>query len=378
MLKLIHINSWDEFFFRKFLDFKNKIQADIVNSFPDILDDYQKFFGTGSVFENDFHWDAFLVLNNQEVVGKAILTHKLNSNVGSLGFIDWVNSEEVAKFLIQAVSLVAQERHLRELKTPVDFNFFVKYRIKLPGGGDPFYGEPVYPDYYHDLFRATDFKVIGEWNTFKLDIWGSIKSFITKRKMLSKRSDGSHSKTRVKTQRTTIRCLDMSDWQKEMRTIYDLFIQAYTNMPEFEAISFEQFKIIFEDFRYIVNPFYSYIVELKGKPVAFSINYVDPLPLLLPMKGKKVSKLEKTLFFVKQRLNRGTYLVSHVGKVPGPDGEEIKGVQIQVSNRVSMSAWYMNKLLVTFQNIHSPAGRPFDPEIRKIYSQYVLYGKKLE
>jgi hypothetical protein len=266
---------------------------------------------------------------------------------------------------------------LKTIKTPVDLNFYVKYRIKLPGGGEPFWGEPVYPDYYHDLFTRTGFYELGRWDTYKLNKFEGILDYFKKRKKLARKPEGSHHKTKKKELRTTIRCVRLNDWENELKIIHTLFNQAYQNMPEWESIDFDQFKLIYDDFKYIMNPYYSYIVELRGKPVGFSINFVDPLSLLQKVKGKKLSTLEKGLLLLKLRANIGTYLIAHIGKIPGPNGEEIKGVQIQVSKRIQFLCAIMPKVLVTFQMKNSPSRRSFEERTQVPYSQYVIYGMDL-
>ena len=169
----------------------------------------------------------------------------------------------------------------------------------------------------------------------------------------------------------------MSDWDNELKIIHSLFNEAYQNMPEWEPITFDQFKIIYDDFKYIINPLYCYIVELRGKPVGFSINFADPLPVLLKVKGKKLSTLQKAALLLKLRTNLSCFIIAHVGKIPGPNGEEIKGVQIQVSKRIQFIAGMMRKVLVTFQMKNSPSRRSFEERSQTSYAEYVLYGMDL-
>lgn len=349
-----------------------------MTSFPEKLQDYSRFFSANSPFQTDYCWEAFMVLDNERVLAKAILVWQNNAEVGNLGFIDWEDHLLAANLLIEAVTASAKRNQLSQLKTPVDLNFYVKYRIRVPGGGEPFWGEPVYPDYYHELFQKTGFIEIGRWDTYKLNKLQGIKDYFLKRLKLAKKPVGPHHKTRDKSKRTTVRCIRMKDWDNELKIIYALFTQAYKSMPEWEPISFEQFKIIYDDFKYIINPYCAYIVELQGKPVGFSINFVDPLPILSRVKGKELSKIQKLLLFGQLRTNRSTFLIAHVGKIPGPNGEEIKGVQIQVSKRIQFFAVLVKKVLVTFQMTDSPSRRSFDEKYQTPYAQYVLYGKNLE
>jgi hypothetical protein len=359
------------------MNFRNKVHHDIITSFPEEMSDYSKYFSPTSVFSSDFSWEAFLITQNDSVIAKAILCWRKGESKGNLGFLDWENNLNAAKLLISSVNASCQKNGIKSIKTPVDLNFFVKYRIRTPGGGKPFWGEPIYPDYYHELFQQTGFAEIGHWDTYRLNKLQATRDYFLKRKKLAVKPTGAHSKSQRKDLRTTIRCINMSNWDTELKIIYELFFEAYKSMPEWEPISFEQFKVIYDDFKYIINPWYAYIVELRGKPVGFSINFTDPLAILAPHKGKKLSSLQKALLFAKLRLNPSCFLIAHVGKIPGPNGEEIKGVQIQASKRIQIVAAFMLKVLVTFQMTDSPSRRSFETASQTPYARYVLYGKDI-
>lgn len=376
-MRILSTSIWDDYFFERFVSFRNEIHKNIITSFPEKVEDYKKYFGTDSVFENDYSWEAYMVWDDERIIAKGVLSWRKDGSVGNLGFLDWENNLPAANLLIDAISATAKRHSLKKIKSPIDINLFIKYRIRLPGGGKPFWGEPIYPDYYHELFKQTGFMEIARWDTFRISKLQGILDYALKRLKLAKKADGSHSKTKQKNLRTSIRCVNLKDWDNELRIIHKLFNEAYQTMGEWEPISFDQFKLIYDDFKYIIHPWYSYIVELRGKPVGFSINFVDPLPVLEKTKGKELSGVAKALLFLKLRTNISTFLIAHVGKIPGPDGEEIKGVQIQVSKRIQVFSAFMKKVLVTFQVKDSPSRRSFNDKNLTPYAEYVLYGKEL-
>ena len=159
-MEIVSINEWNNDFFQKFVDFRNKIHKDIVTSFPETIQDYEKYFGPSSPFLHDYFWNAFLVTDKENVVAKAILCWRKGSDTANLGFLDWENSFPAAEKLISALKELGNAHKLKHIKSPVDLNFYVKYRIRLPGGGKPFWGEPIYPDYYHELFQKTGFQAV--------------------------------------------------------------------------------------------------------------------------------------------------------------------------------------------------------------------------
>jgi len=366
-VKLVIVDKWSDEFFTDYKNFRNIVHKNVDGDLPLELDDYKKFFGEYSVF-HDFGWQAFVIFKESTRMGQAILTWKKGSQVAHLGFLDFIDDQEASDFLFNEIKKFGIKLNFEKIKAPVDLNLFVKYRMRVDGIGEPFFGEPRYPDYYTSHLEASLFRVIGEWDTYQIKVREGVRDFLSKRKTLSKKSK----------LKLFVRTIQMKKWDHELRIIYDLFTEAYKEMPEFELISFEQFKVIYDPFRYIVQPWLSYIVELEGRPVGFSINFVDPLPLLKNVSFSELTLLQKLRLFLKIRMNRGTLLISHVGKIPGPNGEDIKGVQIKVSKKLTVFSLMMRKVLVTFQNKESPSRKSWNEKVQVPYSKYVLYGIDLK
>jgi hypothetical protein len=371
-------NLWDNVFFEEYKNHRNQVHEKVVNNLPLSLNDYEKIFGEDSLFKNDFSWIALVVYKNEQRISQAILCWRKESLIGHLGFLDLVDNQEANKLLIDEVEKLAKKNQLKEIKTPVDLNFFVKYRIKISGTKEPFYGEPIYPDYYEKIFKDNHLTPLSFWDTYEVDTWQAVLDFFKKRKNLGKKNKIPGPSSNTSSSKLKIRSIRLRKWDEELQIIYQLFIESYSKMPEFESICFEQFKILYNDFKYIIQPWLSYIIELEDKPVGFCINYVDPLPVLEKVKNKKLTQIQKLLLLIKIRFNFKTLLISYVGKIPGPNGEDIKGVQFLVSKRLTPFSLLMNKVLVTYQSDDSPSRRSWDSSVLKEYSRYALYGKKLE
>lgn len=369
-LTVSQFSEWDDKIFESFIHLKKERQQHLETYFPETLEDYKKLLHPDSPFAQDYEWRGFLVHQDQVLVGKAILAWRKNSKTGNLGFIDWINDPAVATTLMQSVEEYAKNHQLDEIKTPIDLNFFVKYRMKKQGGGAAYYGEPIYPDYYEELFVKAGYTVVGTWDTYHIQRIGTFVDMFKKRKKLKKRNH-------VHIDKVDIRLIKIWDWDNELKIVYDLFVRSFGEMKEFEPITFEQFKLIYDDFKYIIHPLMSYIAELNGTPVGFSINYPDPLGILNKVKHQKLGMLSKALLLAKLRLNFKTLLIPYMGKVPGPNGEDIKGIFLKFSKLITIGVATANKTLVCYQSEDSPSRRPLDPKLSKHYASYVLYGKKL-
>lgn len=370
-LTIESFDHWEDSKFEAFIEFKKELQGNLETYFPETLEDYKKILHPHSPFAQDYRWVGFMVKDDQRLVGKAILGWRKNTTIGNLGYIDWINDEQVAALLTKEVENAAKNLGMTEIKTPIDLNFFVKYRIKCKGGGAAYFGEPIYPDYYHDLFEKTGFTVIGTWDTYRISRFKTFTNLLQKRKKMEKRKHAHIDKV-------TIRRIKVSDWDNELRIVYDLFVRSFKEMKEFQPITFDQFKLIYDDFKYIVHPLLSYIAELKGTPVGFSINYPDPLAILSSVKHKKkLSMLDKAILFARLRTNFKTLLIPYMGKVPGPNGEDIKGIFLKFSKLITYGVAAASHTLVCYQSEDSPSRRPMDPGLQELYAKYVLYGKKL-
>lgn len=370
-LTLTQFSEWDDAIFESMIQLKKNLQEDLPTYFPETLKDYKNLLHPDSPFASDYEWTGVLVHQNGQLVGKGILAWRKSTLIGNLGFIDWINDESVAGQLLQRIEAIAREKGFKEIKTPIDLNFFVKYRMKCKGGGPAYFGEPIYPDYYHDLLNQCGYEVIGTWDTYLIKRFKTFTNMLQKRKKMEKRKHAYIGKV-------TIRRIKVSDWDNEVKIIYELFVKSFSAMKEFEPISYDQFKLLYDDFKYIIHPLLSYIAELDGSPVGFSINYPDPLAILSKVKDKKLTRLEKAMLLMKLRLNFKTLLIPYMGKIPGPNGEDIKGIFLKFSKLITIGVAAATKTLVCYQSEDSPSRRPLDPKLQELYARYVLYGKNLQ
>ncbi len=370
-LRLQKIDKWDEGKIRELIDFKKKMQNHLPTFLPEDIKDYKKILHPDSAFSDDYQWVGFFIYHEEILVAQAILSWRKTSKVGHIGFIDWINNKDVALFLVKEIESFSRNKGFFELKTPIDVNFFIRYRIQSFSSGPAYFGEPIYPAYYHELFVSSGFDVIGTWDTYLLKRYSSFINFLKKRKKREKRKLAHDHAVKI-------RSVNLKKWDEELRIVFDLFINSFKEMPEFDPISFEQFKLIYDDFKYIIHPLTSFIVEFKGVPVGFSINYPDPLHLLRSIKGQPLNNWQKICLFIRLRLNFKTFLIPYMGKVTAPEGEEIKGLMVKLSKKLSLPVLLCRRTLICYQSPESPSRRPIDPELLTHYAQYVLYGKKLE
>ena len=179
-------------------------------------------------------------------------------------------------------------------------------------------------------------------------------------------------------------------WNKYLEIIYDLFMRSYKEMPEYTPIDFETFKESYNGFKYILNPFFSYLIEYKGEPVAFCINFFDPLKHIYSFQELSKNKFVRSIPGLKQilmgylllrlKFNFEKLLIMYVGRVPTKDGQEIKGIQALVSKYLGVLAFAVRhkSAFVCYSAENSPSNKSWDKDSKTFYSEYAMYFKELK
>ncbi len=296
--------TWDEHFFIQFTDFKNQLFKNDPNIFNESLEDLKVFFKKESPVTKEYYWKAFLVIDQSHVLARGVLSFKQNSTIGQVGFLEFSERKDAAELLFQAIEAESKKLGLNELRGPVNINFFISYRWKLPNGGAPFYTEPVVPNYYHDYIKQSGFNISETWDTFKIDFKAANKRWKEKQNSIKKKPSGKYNKI-------VIKHLWPWNFEKDLIIIHRLFVESYKQMGEYEEISFESFKILYKNFKYLVNPFFSYIAYFEDEPIGFVINIFDSLPILRRFAKKAPTSTEKVSLIAKLATNKDRLLIMY-------------------------------------------------------------------
>ena len=291
--------------------------------------------------------------------------NKENANLAKVGFFEFLEEIEALQFLWSDIEVDAKKMNVSEIKAPINLNFFIGYRLRLKTTSSYFYSEPKEPLYYQSYYEKLGLRLCKTWDSFQVDMKKTRKNFTAIRK--KKRPEN----------KLTIRNIDLKNFKNDMKLVYELFIATYKKMPEYEFISFDTFFILYENFKYLIHPYFSYLVFDGEKAVGFCINFIDPLEKILDYQKKKnPSKLDKLILLLKLKCNFKRLLIIYVGRF---DDEKYKGVQSLVSKRLGIMAliFGVKEALVCFTSEDSPAKKSFNMNDHKIISQYGLFKKSI-
>lgn len=318
-----------EAFFRVYIDlFKGERRNEVRRTLRDFL-------GRHPYLTEGTPWKGLLGLDrsSREPLAGAVLTlpppTTLFSALGFLGLRCDAPAESAHKILEAAESL-ARDARIREIRTPIDFNFFYGYRfIDLPEESNseelhppPLYGEPAAETRWHRILQDAGYVTQGTWQSHRLNL-KTVKPMmksISDRFLPEAKAKGFHLRP--------ARLSPQAAWLKDLKITYELLCKSYRGMPEFSGISWKSFRYRFDSFRHLLkSPTVWFLEDTNGSCAGFLIAFFDPAPLL--------RKVQKTHLFLrpfalpwllwKLKDPRGRdLLLTYAGKAP--DGPEIKGV----------------------------------------------------
>lgn len=368
----VETSQWNEDFFQSW----NKLYQEIYTSAYYLNEDNEslKRILTSEHFKSS-KWKAFVLFNenHQPICRILIVIDEKSPKVAKMGFLETKNEPALFHYFLNKVLTHSFLEEVTSIKGPINFNFFLSYRLRLFNKEPLFLGEPQQPDYYQELLLNEKFRLIKTWDTFKL------KKHLVRRDMKKLRKKLNPEK------RLLIRFISPFHFERDLKIIYHLFIETYQHMPEFEAISWEAFRLLYIDYRFLFNPFFNYIIYDKNIPIGFSINLFDQKENFLwyqNIKNKFQDKRQfiilKFLLLLKILFARKKLLMIYVGR---KSGDEYKGVQALVSRKLSFwSHIFMIKDgLSSFVADDSPAKNSFNySDHYELISKYGIFERKLD
>jgi hypothetical protein len=369
-MTVIQRDAFDQELFTKWIGLSRRIYAENPYKIFKSPKDYQSRLDPQSHFSRSNVWSSFSALDEKgNLLGHLIVSAPKDRSTSvafsAIGDFEAIDDEKVACDLFQKAWEWTALKILPEMRGPMDGNFFNSYRIQLSESPElPFAGEPLFPAYYHKLFQNFGFTVSGEWSTFKVDMKAQIE--LTKRMLPKVLAHGDYSQVKFIP-------VTRKNWNESIRKIYDLFIESYSGMSEYQPISFEEFKETYDSYRYIIKDRTTVIAERHGVPVGFLISFFDPLKILLQHQ-KSRNPFRKLIALFQLRKNRENYLIPYIGKTN--QAKDLPGIPLVIFNHVlesftpdTLPEYYLGNYVKT----DSRAKGVFPLDHAKEVNRYVLY-----
>lgn len=248
----------------------------------------------------------YLLTEGETTLGRMTLTHFPGSETLYLGFFECRDHQPSADLLFEKAKAEAAKRNLSSITGPVDVSFWIGYRFKTNNFDRIFFGEPQNKEYYPRLFEQAGFS---ETNRYVSHYHRPIQGDETELSKFKRRSEQAKAKG--------IRLIqpDPADFDKYLRDIYGLLMELYKDFPAFHPLSYEAFKGIFGDLKYIADPRLIVLAYDGICPVGFFIALPDYGNNLLT--GNKLNRIWQ-LFKIKRHPKR--IILSYSGVKKGYEG----------------------------------------------------------
>jgi len=268
MMKITEVKSRKEL--NQFIDFPHELYKSDPNYVPEIR------LGQKAVLnkkKNPFfqHSDAayFLATNeNGEIVGRiaaidnANYKKHWNENYGFFGFFDAIDNQEVARLLFQTAFDWLKSRGLEGIYGPMNPSTNDTCGTLIDGFDKPPYLMMTHNfPYYDDLIKSVGLKKSMDLLSYYLD-----KKKIPERMLRLTKSI----EQRLNKQGITFRQANFKDLKGETPKIREIYNHAWEENWGFVPMTEAEFEHLVNDLKTVTIPDLVYLVEDKGKPVAFS------------------------------------------------------------------------------------------------------------
>lgn len=292
-----------------------------------------------------FTLHAFVVYDGAEVAGRFALTAYPQEKTLYLGFYECIDSDACAEAIFKAAHSFAREQGSAKVTGPVDASFWIKYRLKADHFDPPYMSEPYNKEYYLKQWLDNGFEVAEEY----------ISNIYGKAPLVLKEKDQYQAKYQeFKDKGYAIRSLTKKTFDTGLGEIYGMLMELYSGFPVFEPLAEEDFRAVFDGFRYIVDYRMVKLAYYQGRPAGFLINLPDYGNLL---HGKLT--LPAKLRVLLRRIRARRYVSLYLGVRPEHHGlaramlqPTIKGVYLRrasiigaLTKRERVTAHYLTDMI---------------------------------
>lgn len=205
----------------------------------------------------------FLIYQNNNVVGRFIITIYPNDKTAYIGFFECINDADVSKYLFDVAQDFSKKNKCEKIVGPVDSSFWIKYRLKINMfETEPYTGEPYNKEYYLKMFLENDYKIIEHYTSNRY----KCVNYAYENGQYSNRYDN-FIKNGYK-----IENLNMNKFDEVLEEVYYLLTNLYSDFPIYKSIEKEDFVKIFSDYKKIMKTDMIKLAYYNNKLVGFYIS----------------------------------------------------------------------------------------------------------
>jgi len=225
--------------------------------------------------------ELYLAIQDGKTVGRIAVIEDRTYNefhkerVGFFGMFECIEDFSVAKLLLNKAHAWSREQKFDRLRGPMNLSSNHECGLLVEGfDSDPTFGIPYNPPFYKEFMERWGLVKVKDLLSFKLKL-DKIPEYLAR----------ATKKIRLRNH-FSIRRLDMSRFESEVQTIWDIYNSAWSNNWGFSPMSKAEFWFAAKEMKKIVNPRYCFIAEVHGQPAGFSLTIPDVNQAIKPLNGK--------------------------------------------------------------------------------------------
>lgn len=214
-----------------------------------------------------FTFTAFICYKGGKAVSRCAVTIYHDTGEAYLGFFESINVSAAAKTVMDAAESYAKQKGVSKLTGPVDASFWLSYRMKSNCFDEPRdFGEPYGLPYYPDLWKQNGYEISETY-----------VSTVYKKLTNNEGGDDSYKKRFNFLQKKGYRIVsaERSKWDIQLREVYNLLIDIYSDFPVFSFVTEEEFCEMYKDLKTILDFSMVKLAYKNGKQLGFMISISD-------------------------------------------------------------------------------------------------------
>lgn len=200
---------------------------------------------------------------------------RYKDDAGFFGFFDTIDDEEVAQSLLDAAGSWLRARGMKRMRGPFSLSINEEMGCLVDGFDTP----PMILMPHHRPYQGTLIEKAGLPKLKDAFAWRYVVGDVPER--ARKAHDEIEALPEVKS-----RHVDMKNLDAEVRTIMDIFNDAWSDNWGFVPYTEPELQKLAEDLRMIAVPDLTYITEIDGEPAAFAVALPNVNELIRDMKGR--------------------------------------------------------------------------------------------
>jgi hypothetical protein len=213
---------------------------------------------------------------------------RYNDDVGSFGFIDTIDDEEVTKALLEAAGKWLRAKGMKRIRGPLSLSLNDEMGCLVDGfDTPPMIMMPHHRAYQGGLIEKAGFTKLKDAFAWRYQV-GDLPPRVRRA------HDEIEAMPEIKS-----RHVDMKNLDADLRVIMDVYNDAWSDNWGFVASTERELSKMAADLKLIAVPELSYITEIDGEPAAVALALPNLNELIGDMKGKLVVNLPKLLWRLK-------------------------------------------------------------------------------